>query len=154
MYYLELLSSPQAPMHKSPGPCSRHLAIGSYVWKLGERPHFGTDEEKSFCWDGLICFTELNFSITQLQRTYQLGLLVYVDQRNIFLCSLQRSFPLPPRQVGLHLSMLLSETECKFLTYPDCLHKAENPLKTCLCLTKLISSNTIGRKSFPLTHFN
>lgn len=55
------------PCFSAPGKSI--LAPGS--WKLHlkikrERPHLGTNEEKSFCRDRLICFTELNFSVTSL----------------------------------------------------------------------------------------
>lgn len=63
------LSEPRCSVPLS--SCSEHAwlqELGSF-WKSPlkikrEKPHLGTDEEKSFSWDGLICFTELRFSVT------------------------------------------------------------------------------------------
>lgn len=57
----------ESPRARVPLPLLQVLGYCELYMKIKrERPHLGTDEEKRFCQDGLICFTELNFSITSL----------------------------------------------------------------------------------------
>lgn len=79
MFFKAEVLSPKETLHgffwsfsylwEPPCPCPPAPAPGACYWKLYlkiKRPLLDTDEEKSFYRDGLICFTELNFSVTAL----------------------------------------------------------------------------------------